>query len=180
VKRKIFISINLAERDKKRLVRATEKWQDLPVKWVKETNLHITLAFVGHVLDEDISVICEKVCEAVKDFEIVDLEFEKIELSPTAQNPKTIWLTGEASEELRLLQENIEKSLDIFISSKKTFSPHVTLGRIRQKKWQELEEAPTVEKNFPLTVTVESVDVMASKFEDDGQEYTVIQSCPLK
>lgn len=180
MKRKIFISINLVERDKKRLIRAIEEWQDLPVKWVKEVNLHITLAFLGHVMDEKMAEICEKVCATVDNFEIIDLEFKKIELGPDAKNPKTIWLTGGASEELRLLQENIEKALGTYVSSKKSFSPHVTLGRIRKNAWQALEESPLIDKNFPLTVTVEAVEVMASKFEGDGQEYTVIQSCPLK
>jgi RNA 2',3'-cyclic 3'-phosphodiesterase len=179
MKRKIFININLLAKTKKSLVRATEEWQDLPVKWAKEPNLHITLEFLGHVLDDVIPEICIKVQEAVSDTEIFDMEFEKICLGPFEAEPRMIWLAGNASEELKNLREKIEKALDIFSGNKKSFCPHVTLGKIRQHKWQALEETPVIDKNFPLTITAESVDIMASEFEGDGMEYTIIQSCPL-
>lgn len=180
MKRKIFININLNGRDKKRLVRATEKWMDLPVKWTKDVNLHLTLEFMGFVLDSVVLDICNAVREAVSEVEIFDLEFEKIELGPSKDDPRMIWLTGEASEELKNLHEKIQKALDIFTTSKKSFRPHITLGKIRQHKWQELETVPAIERDFPMTVAVESVDVMASEFEGDGMEYAIIESCPLK
>lgn len=203
MKRKIFISINLAERDKKRLIRATEKWQDLPphqkagngtlsekqnsfwcgglpVKWVKEKNLHITLVFLGHIMDENMAEICEKVREAVENVEIFDLEFETIELGPDATDPKMIWLSGRADENLRSLHEKIEKALGMYVSSKKSFRPHITLGRIRGRKWEALAPKPEILENYNLIISVESVDVMASDFSDGGREYTIIKVCPLK
>ena len=180
MQRKIFISINLSPRTKKSLTRAIFKWQDLPVKWVKEPNLHITLSFLGHINDSVIPEICEKVRTAVSGFEMMDLAFTRIELASTKDDPRLVWLTGEPSEELKSLHEAIEKTLGIFVSDKKSFRPHITLGKIRQKKWQALPEVPVIEKDFPLQVTVESVDVMASEFEGDGMEYTTIESCPLK
>lgn len=203
MKRKIFISINLAERDKKRLIRVTEKWQDssphqktgvdtlsekqnnfwcggLPVKWVKESNLHITLVFLGHIMDESIAEICGKVREAVKDVEIFDLELEAIELGPDAENPKMIWLSGRADENLKSLHEKIERALGIFVSSKKSFRPHITLGKIRGRKWEALAPKPEIFEKYNLIVPVEAVDIMASDFSDGGREYTIIESCPLK
>lgn len=180
MKRKIFISINLPEKARKRLVRATEKWQDLPVKWTKEQNLHITLEFMGFVLDNALPEICEAVRKAAAELEIFDLEFEKIEAGPDKDNPRLIWFSGTANENLRNLYEAIQKALNIFVSRKKEFRPHITLGRIRARKWQELESAPAIEQHFPMIITVESVDVMASEFEGDGNEYAIIESCPLK
>lgn len=179
MKRKIFISINLAERDKKRLIRATEKWQDLPVKWVREANLHVTLVFLGHIMDENMAEICEKVRGAARNVEIFDLEFEAIELGPDAADPKMIWLSGRADENLKSLHEKIEKALGTYVSSKKSFRPHITLGRIRKRKWEALALKPEILENYNLIVPVESVDVMASDFSDGGREYTIIQSCPL-
>lgn len=180
MKRKIFISINLPDRDKKRLIRATEKWQDLPVKWVREPNLHITLVFLGYVADENVAEICEKIRGAVDDVEIFDLEFETIELGPDAEDPKMIWLSGRADENLRSLHEKIEKALGTYVSSKKSFRPHITLGRIRGRKWEALALKPEIFEKYNLIVSVESVDIMASDFSDGGREYTIIESCPLK
>ena len=180
MKRKIFISINLSDRDKKGLVRATEEWQNLPVKWTREESLHLTLSFLGFLPDDSLSEICSSVSEAVAGEDIFDVEFERIELGQDKNDPKMIWLSGEANESLRRLQENIEKALGTFVSSKKSFRPHITLGRIRQHKWMELPEIPVIDKKFPLTVSVESVDIMASEFDGEGQEYVIIESCLLK
>ena len=179
MKRKIFININLSDQTKKRLIKATNEWRVLPVKWTKEPNFHITLEFLGFVPDDDIPQICQNIQEVSQKTEIFELYFDRIELTPK-DDPKTIWLSGEASEELKVLQENIQKSLGIYVSSKKVFCPHITLGRIRKHKWLELEKTPKIEKEYPLIISVESVDVMASDFENEGIEYTTIESCLLK
>ncbi|MDP1833483.1 MAG: RNA 2',3'-cyclic phosphodiesterase [Candidatus Moranbacteria bacterium] len=179
MKRKIFISINLPSRTKKRLVKATESWQELPVKWSKEENLHITLLFLGFVDDDSTYAVCEKVARVTENSEIFDIEFDSIGLGPTAEDPRMVWVAGQASEALKNLVEKIEKELGIFTSSKKEFRPHITLGKIRKNKWDELPERPSIRKEFPLLVTAESVDVMASNFEGDGMEYAIIESCEL-
>jgi len=175
MKRKIFISLNVPPRDKKRLSKAILEWQDLPVKWVKEPNFHLTLAFLGHVEDNAIPSICEGVSRAVEGKQIFDLFFSQIELDKK-NDPKIIWLTGEASEELKNLQSDIEKELGIFVTEKKIFIPHITLGRIRKNKWEETENLPEIKKTLDFVLTVESVDVMASDFENEEQEYTIIES----
>lgn len=178
MKRKIFISINLPEKVKKRLVLATEKWQKLPVKWVREANLHVTLFFLGYIDDDTTEQICETLQESLLDQETFDIDFDRIELNST-EDPRLIWLTGEPNEQLRQLHEKVEKALGIFSSSKKSFRPHVTLGRIRKTKWESLDEKTLVSEKYLLNVPVESVDIMASHFEGGGQEYVVIESCPL-
>ncbi|MDZ4385280.1 MAG: RNA 2',3'-cyclic phosphodiesterase [Candidatus Moranbacteria bacterium] len=179
MKRKIFININLPSRTKKRLTKATERWQDLPVKWNKEENLHITLLFLGFVDDDSTYAVCEKVARVTENSEIFDIEFDSIGLGPTAEDSRMVWVAGQASEALKSLVEKIEKELGIFTSSKKEFRPHITLGKIRKNKWDELPERPSIRKEFPLLVTAESVDVMASNFEGDGMEYAIIESCEL-
>ena len=179
MKRKIFISINLPERTKKRLTKTIEKWQDLPVKWVKEANLHITLFFLGFVDDESTLEVCQKVKKIAEQEEIFDIEFEAITFGPTLEDPRMIWLAGKVNEELKHLVEKIEKELGIFSSPRKEFRPHITLGKIKKNKWDELPSKPEINKEFPLLVSVESVDVMASDFESEGMEYTIIESCEL-
>lgn len=179
MKRKIFISINLPDKTKKQLNKASEKWQDLPVRWVKEANLHITLVFLGFVDEESMLDVCQKVRKIAEAEEIFDIEFDSIAFGPTQEDPKMIWVTGEANKKLKSLVEKIEKELGIFFNSKKEFRPHITLGKIRKNKWEELVEKPEINEKFPLLVNAESVDVMASDFEDDNTEYTIIESCPL-
>lgn len=157
---------------------ATEKWRELPVKWVKEVNLHVTLFFLGYIDDDTTTEICRAVSVAVEKRDIFDLNFDRIELS-SLEDPRLIWLTGEPSQDLLELYESIEKELGIFTAPKKSFRAHITLGRIRKTKWQDTSEKPDVSEEFPLNLSVEAVDIMASDFKNSGQEYTLIESCPL-
>jgi 2'-5' RNA ligase len=179
MERKIFISINIPARDKKRLAKTVEKWQDLPIKLVKEPNFHVTLLYLGHLPDDSIVGLCDEVRAAAEETEIFDLEFTEIVLAPSKEDPKMIWLSGSVSPELKSLSEDIEKRLEIFVKEKKAFRPHITLGRLRKHKWDAQVSQPEISEKFPLLVTADSVSIMASDFANDGQEYTLIEDCPL-
>ena len=47
---RIFIAVNLPENVKKKLAEYEENWLDLPIRWTKKENLHITLVFLGYLL----------------------------------------------------------------------------------------------------------------------------------
>jgi RNA 2',3'-cyclic 3'-phosphodiesterase len=133
MQRRVFITINLPPEVKKRLTQKSEKWADLPVRWNREDNLHITLAFLGYVDDTDLPKICEAVGEAAKKSEVFEIFLNKIIIGPSAERPRMVWAVGEKSRELKNLVERIEKQLGIFTSNKKEFRPHITLGRIRKE-----------------------------------------------
>jgi len=178
-KRKIFIEIEVPNQVKKRLVERTEKWQNLPIKWARQENLHITLLFLGYVDESVMPDICQKVSEAASKIESFDIQFNKIEIGPSPEKPQTVWFAGEPSEELKNLYEAVEKELDIFQTEKKQFRPHITLGKIKKGKWEELAQTPVIEESFKISFSVDNIFVMESSAEEGGQEYHVIESCPL-
>ncbi len=180
MKRKIYITINLPNQIRRRLVKSGEKWQTLPVKWTKEENLNISLFFLGYIDNAVVADVCQKVREAVLEIELFDLEFEKIALAPSAEKPQEFRVVGAASEKLKSLCEAIEKELEIFVSEKKTFSPHITLGKIRKEKWEELANKPQIDEKTSFAVGVEAVDIMASHFGEGKNNFVLIESCPLK
>jgi 2'-5' RNA ligase len=180
MKRKIFISINLADRVKRRLVKNCENWHDLPVKWTKEENLNISLFFLGYIDNDVVADACQKIREAVCEIELFDLEFEKICLAPSIEKPQEFRVTGMVSEKLKILCEAIEKELEIFVAPKKIFSPHIILGKIRKEKWEKLKNIPEIDEKASFAVGVESVDIMASHFGEGKNNFVLIESCPLK
>ncbi|PIP28389.1 MAG: RNA 2',3'-cyclic phosphodiesterase [Candidatus Moranbacteria bacterium CG23_combo_of_CG06-09_8_20_14_all_35_22] len=180
MKSRIFISFNIPEKAKKGLLLVTEKWRDLPVKWIRENNLHITLVFLGLVSEEAILEICEKTRAICEKENIFDIEFDQIELFPLKEEPKIIALTGKPSEELKNLVNNIEKGLGISNTPKKSFRAHITLGRIRKYKWEALESKPEILEKFPLNLSIESVEIISSELNENGSNYLTLESCPLK
>ncbi|HAR99703.1 MAG: 2'-5' RNA ligase [Candidatus Moranbacteria bacterium GW2011_GWC2_37_73] len=176
-KKKIFVEIEVPGQLKRRLAQIIAKWSDLPIKWMKEENLHITVSFVGYVDESVLPEICQKVRVAVENFEAFDLEFDRIELGPNPADPKTVWLTGQPCSELGVLNEQVERALGMRPETHKEFRPHITLGRIRKLKWDELVEKPEISEKINVSMTVDSLSIMESK--GGGAEYVSLEECSL-
>lgn len=178
--KKIFIGVELPSNIKKRLVQRIEKWRDLPIKWSREDNFHIALMTLGFVSEEKLPEICQQVRIAAENFEAFDLPLEKIVFGPSAEKARMVWLAGEANEKLRGLSEALEKELGIFQSEKKSFSAHVTLGRIRQEKWVNLPETPTINEKLSVHIPVDSLTIFESTVDQGKRKFIAIETCPLR
>lgn len=180
MQRRIFIAIEIPEPVKKRLMQKTEKWADLPVRWGRVENLHITLAFLGYIDDEKIPGICYAISGAVKNLEPFEICLNKIIIGPSEDQPRMIWVAGEKSEELKVLTEEVEKSLGTFRREKKNFSPHATLGRIMKGKWLKLSEKPEINEKINFVIPVDKVEIFESVFKEGKRKYLLLESCSLK
>jgi len=182
-KRRVFIAINLPEDIKTKLAEYKERWPEIPVKWTKQNNIHITLVFLGYIADEELIEICKKIKEVADKHNFFEIKLTKICYGPlrlsSGQTPRMVWAIGEKSEEFAFLKDDLDKSL--VISEKRQFSPHITLGRIRKWEWQriELEERPKVDEEIDLSFPVDSIELMESVLKRGGPEYTVLESAPL-
>lgn len=177
--RKVFIGLEISSDLQRKLAKLLDKWKNLPVHWRWEENFHVTLLFLGYVTDDIVNSICSSVKKASSKFEIFDIVISKVVLGPNKNQAKMIWAVGNPSKELKNLQQEIEKELNIFVRDKKEFRPHITLGRIKQKKWKNLAEAPLIDENVNTVVPVESVRIYESIIEDGKRKYVVLEDCPL-
>ncbi len=67
-RRRIFLAINLPENIKEELLSYKEKWPELPIKWTKKDNLHITLVFLGHISEQEVGETCTKLKEVASQY----------------------------------------------------------------------------------------------------------------
>jgi len=183
-KRRIFIAINLTEGARNKLSLYQEKWPELPVKWTKPRNLHITLIFIGYVDNEglvDISKLTEEVARKTQPFSI---RFSRICYGPLKKTPpRMIWAAGEGSKEFAALKNNLEEAIlssdkISFSPAKRELCPHITLGRIRQWEWRRIEpeERPEIEEDINMELSVDSIEVMESELKKGGAEYLILES----
>ena len=185
-RRRIFVAINLPNEIKKELFLYSEKWPELPAKWVNKDNLHITLEFLGAVTDEELGEICMAAKEVAERHSSFSLNINKILYGPPKKMPpKIVWAEGAKSDELAGFRDDLEESLMekiSFVPENRTFAPHVTLAKINAWGFKgiEPEERPEIDEAIDLFFTVESIEVMESTMKKSGVEYEIIESYNLK
>lgn len=180
MKRRIFVAINVPEDVKKELANYQAKWPELPVKWAKPDNLHLTLVFLGYVPDEELPKILQIVEETVERHKSFAIDLTKVRYGPpNKMPPRLVWIEGEKSEQLAKLQNDLEKSLGA--AETRPYAPHLTLGRIRQIEFRQMEseERPNVNEEISLSFNVNSVEAMESQLKRGGAEYNILESVPL-
>lgn len=183
MRRRIFIAINIPADIKKKIWDYSRKWPELPCRWTRKENLHITLSFLGYLTDEEMLEVCRIVKEVVKNQEPFFINFNKIIYGPPGKSPRMVWVEGEKSEELGNLQKGLEKALQNLPAEKENrgYSPHITLSRIKEWEFGRLEPEERLEVNEEISLGFEvgSVEVMESELKREGPEYTILESFPF-
>ena len=188
MRHRIFIAINLPENIKKKLAEYQNKWPELPIRWTRPDNIHITLAFLGYIKDEELLEISKITREAASRHISFFVNLNKICYGPSGKIPPLmIWAVGEKSEEFASLKNDLDKLLSDsensgFSSEKREFFPHITLGRIRKWEWQRIEpeERPKVDEEINLSFSVDSIEIMESVLKKGGPKYAILESSLLK
>ena len=175
---RLFIAINFTAKDRQRIYSAARKMREaeLPVRWVDDDQLHLTLKFLGEVRSERVVHIKEAVARVAEKTKPFDIKLGGAGAFPTMRRPKVVWLGVEASAELRCLKHDLEWELAPlgFEREVRAFHPHVTLGRATsQARAGDFRnfEALVNDMSFEREVTVRTVDIMESHLSAKGARY---------
>lgn len=184
IKHRVFVAINIPDDIKRKLFEIQQKWSGLPVRWTKRNSLHLTISFLGYVDSEDLYRICEITREVAKNHQSFFCSFKKVMFGPPAKTPRMIWVVGEKSTEATKIKQELEKEFSLessinFAPEDRSFSPHITLARIKMGEWRTLKEVPKIDEEFSFDFSVNSMEVMESHLLGDGAEYVVLESAPL-
>jgi len=178
-----FFCIELEDEIKEGLDGITQSLRrrnDLRVSWVRRENLHITLKFLGEIAPEqveELQLAAEVASEGIGPFE---LELDLLGAFPHPERPRVIW-AGSSSppEELLRLHERLERELAPlgFPPEGKPYTPHVTLGRVKERNRAKVErlggELERVEP-FHFVAEASSLTLMESRLTPSGAIYTPI------
>lgn len=194
IMKRIFVAINLPEEIREKLADIQEEIIAMypensgikMAKWVKKENLHITLLYIGEVLDKTEPRTKKVLKEIVENYGPISITFNKVSYGPDNKiPPKLVWVKLAENPELAKLAKEIKaKMVERSIlekPDKRPFQGHITLGRIRQWQWKNIDptERPNIEQGLDISFTAESVELMESKLRKEGAEYNVVQSILL-
>ena len=161
------------------------KQSDASVKWVDVDQLHVTLKFLGDVLNTKVPSICPAVKVAASCCPPFEVGCQGAGAFPKNDRPRTVWAgIGPGSEELGTLYEAIESELVAIgvPAERRRFHPHVTLGRVRQggAAQQRLGELIQSAGDFETDLCpVREVTVFASFLDKSGPTYDVLGRATL-
>lgn len=155
------------------------------VKWVKKESVHLTLKFLGNINEEKVAALCSALDVLRGRHESFCLSPSRLGAFPRIDRPRVIWLglEGDLAALKKLWQEVEDSSFSAgFEKEKRSFSPHLTLGRVRDfKKTKGLDKI--VEQLGALVLEpfqVDAVHLYRSELRPEGAHYTKIKSFPLK
>ena len=158
------------------------------VKWVEEENFHVTLKFLGTVPTVDLHRVVAAVERGCRKFEQFDLVFEGVGAFPNPDAPRSIWIgVREGTREIRELARRIEAELAElgYPPENREFTPHLTLGRARQKDRESGVDGGLGRMIFERSNVffgsspVDAVLVYSSELERGGPKYDVLAEIPL-
>jgi 2'-5' RNA ligase len=186
---RVFVAINISEKIKNYLCAAQDRYLELPARWARPENLHITLVFLGNTSDQEVIDVCDTVREIANRHDPFDLTLDRICYGPPGKAPRMVWVNGAKSAELGALQTDLQNSFfetgqpdeSIGSDEERFFVPHVTLARIKQTELHQMEreEVPVIDEEIDKTFMVESIEVMESESKKGGPVYTVLESFKL-
>lgn len=132
----IAIELDAAVRDGLARVQAKFRQQapDGSVRWVNPEAIHLTLKFLGDTPVGKISKVADELATACQGFAPFALSFEGRGCFPNTRRPRVIWVAVRdlSGSSLSRLQAAVEQKVSPlgFPTEERSFSPHLTLGRV--------------------------------------------------
>jgi RNA 2',3'-cyclic 3'-phosphodiesterase len=133
---RLFIACDLSQAQKHELETIQHQATNYlsGVRWVRPQGLHLTLSFLGDTEEkfcDPLNTVLKKVAAKANPFL---LRLGGCGVFPNLRQPRVLWIGVKEGEETLL---SIKKELDYnlealgFLSEKRSYKPHLTLGRMR-------------------------------------------------
>lgn len=157
------------------------------VRWTRPEGIHLTLKFLGETPPDRLDVIRAGLQVAASAHRSLRLGAAGLGCFPNPRAPRVVWvgLTGDL-DALAALQSAVEAAIAPlgFPTEKRPFSPHLTLGRVRQDASAAEVRALGALVSGTAVGTLgawqaTAISLMRSELSRDGARYTCLFSAPL-
>lgn len=183
---RLFIGIGLPAGCRQAIAAAVSplRAKGLPVSWVPERNLHLTLKFLGEVLPGRADELAGLMAGAARGIPPFEFFVEEGGGFPTLRSPRVLWVgVRDPLELVRKLHQNMENALSEagFPRDERPFHSHVTVGRVKGRVapgWGESFASAMSGVTFG-TVFVASYRLYESRLSPSGADYSVLREVPF-
>jgi 2'-5' RNA ligase len=154
------------------------------VRWVAPHNLHLTLKFLGDVPRPGLDALALALGAELGRLPLFELTLAEFGVFPNPKRPRVLWVGVQAPpalEQVRRVVEACAARLGLAPEEKKPFSPHLTIGRVRETASPAGLQA-ALQGFHPGRLgafTVEGLRLFRSDLRPQGPIYTSLALLPL-
>ena len=157
------------------------------VRWVRPEAMHLTLVFLGDTPQEKLGAVQTAMRTAAARCAPITLSAEGIGCFPNTRRPRVVWVgVKEPAGQLAPLKRALDRELEPlgFKPEQRSFSPHLTLGRLNKRAGSaDIQAVGAVVESATLkdvaTVTATEIHLIRSQLRPQGPLYTTLASVPL-
>ena len=182
-----FIAIELSPEIYERLDQVIDQLKDclsgMPIRWVPAQNIHLTIKFLGDVSVANLEMLENIIISEANCRPPFEVSIGELGAYPTLRRPRVIWVGVKAPPELTGFQRGVETETARlgYTPEKRTFSPHLTLGRVsRNANSEDVKEIGLVlgdcKVGFLGATRIKSVYLFRSDLKPGGAVYSKLYS----
>ena len=187
---RVFIAIELSthvcDAIQKQTARLRQALGNDLIRWVPTQNMHLTLKFLGDTTTAYLDFLKQLVAREAGAHSQFTLQLGGLGSFPNSRKPRLLWIGIHAPVNLASLQKGIEAGATRlgYEQEERAFSPHLTIGRVRQTvTLPELEKIRSTLNTIQLgnigLARVDSIHLFKSDLQPGGSIYTKLFSAPL-
>lgn len=146
-----------------------------------ETNLHVTLKFLGQIDPDRVRPIGERLASVAARTPAFELRVRGLGAFPSLARPRIIWVGLEPAAPLAALAGDLDVALAALGIARESrpFAAHVTLGRLRESRRNPALANALARPADCGRLTVTRVSLMRSELHPRGARYTELTSVLL-
>ena len=187
-----FIALEIPAKVQKDIYQATSNLRrgtGSLIRWVPAENMHLSLKFLGDISPANVEFLTQMIQTEADSHHRFDIHLKGLGSFPGPKRPRVIYIGIQAPAELEALQHGVESATHRlgFESEDRSFSPHLTLGRVKHAlrisaaDQQQIRRALEETRIDSLgTARVDSVHLYKSDLKPTGSVYTKLYSAQLK
>lgn len=168
--KRLFFALPVPEENKRQILHSFPLKIYPGIRWVGESNLHITVHFMGSTPEERMTEIIQKGTNIFYTISPFELQGDSFKVVIKERKPTMIWSQYEPNNEFESLCYALREAFPTI--EKRTPLPHLTVARIKQ-----LRKLPfDLPKIKPLPFIAEKVELWESHLARAGAEYELVET----
>lgn len=169
---RVFVGIKISKGLSGQIKKWMSRHQNLPVRWIGEKNLHITILPPFNIQSNELDSTIGKIAKVVKSKKPFNISFNRISLGPNVRKPRLIWTHGKECKQLNELKKDLD-NLNFRKLDRRSLFIHLTIARFNPKDFQSFPQK-NLEEEVIWNEKVNSLTIFETRPSQNKAQYKTL------